>query len=100
MRTAKNHITAGWASMHDNFPMHLWDRTIPQAELTLNLMQGSRINPKLSAWEQLHRRYDFIRMPLAPTGTKVLAHLEPEQRRTWAARVTKAWYIGLALEHY
>ena len=30
--TTKNHILAGWASMHNDFPMHLWDRTILQAE--------------------------------------------------------------------
>jgi len=80
--------------------MHLWDRTIPQAELTLNLLRGSRINPKLSAWEQLHGRYDYTRNPIAPPGIKVLAHLKPDQRSTWAFHATPAWYIGPALEHY
>ena len=100
IRTAKNHITAGWASMHDDFPMQLWDKTIPQAELTLNLLRGSRINPKLSAWEQLHGRYDFNRTPIAPPGTKVLAHLKPDQRQTWAFHASEAWYIGPAMDHY
>jgi hypothetical protein len=54
IRTTKNHLAAGWYSTDDNFPMYLWDKTIPQAELTVNLLRGSRINPKLSAWEQLH----------------------------------------------
>jgi hypothetical protein len=56
IHTAKNHLAAGWYSTDDNFPMYLWDKTIPQAELTLNLLRGSRINPKLSAWEQIHGR--------------------------------------------
>jgi hypothetical protein len=43
--TAKNHLAAGWYSTDDDFPMYLWDKTIPQGELTLNLLQGSRINP-------------------------------------------------------
>jgi hypothetical protein len=49
IRTAKNHLAAGWASTDDSFPMYLWDKTLLQAELTLNLLRGSRINPKLSA---------------------------------------------------
>ena len=80
--------------------MHLWDRTILQAELTLNLLQGSRINPKLSAWEQLHGRYDFNRTPIAPPGTKVLDHLKPDQRGTWAYHTAEGCYTGPALDHY
>jgi hypothetical protein len=43
------------------------------AELTLNLLRGFRINPKLSAWEQLHGRYDFNAHPKAPPGIRVPA---------------------------
>jgi hypothetical protein len=49
IRTFKNHFIAGLCSVDKNFPMHLWDKLIPQAEITLNLLRGSRINPKLSA---------------------------------------------------
>jgi Reverse transcriptase (RNA-dependent DNA polymerase) len=100
IRTAKNHLAAGWASTDNNFPMYLWDKTLPQAELTLNLLRGSRLNPKLSAWEQLHGRYDFNAHPIAPPGTKVLAHLKPDQRTTWAPHAFEGWYIGPAFEHY
>jgi Reverse transcriptase (RNA-dependent DNA polymerase) len=86
--------------MDDQFPMHLWHKTIPQAELTLNLLRGSRINPKLSAWEQLHGRYDFNRTPIAPPGIKVLAHERPEQRKSWSAHAKEGWYVGPALDHY
>jgi hypothetical protein len=54
IRTVKNHLAAGWWSMDDQFPTQFWDQTITQAELTLNLLRGLRINPKLSAWEQIH----------------------------------------------
>ena len=100
IRTAKNHLAAGWWSMDPNFPMHLWDRTIPQAELTLNLLRQSRINPKLSAWEQINGRYDFNRHPIAPPGIRVKAHARPDQRQTWAPHTFDAWYVGPALEHY
>jgi hypothetical protein len=46
----KNHFIAGLCSTDRDFPLHLWDWLVHQATLTLNLMRGSRINPKLSAW--------------------------------------------------
>ena len=97
--TAKNHLAAGWWSMDPDFPMHLWDKTIPQAELTLNLLWQSCINPKRSAWEQLHGRYDFNRTPIAPPGIKVKAHARPTQWQTWAPHTFDAWYVGPAMEH-
>ena len=86
--------------MDDAFSLNLWDRTRPQAELTLNLLRGSRINPKLSAWEQLNGRYDFNATPIAPPGIKVLAHLKADQRDTWSTHAITAWYLGPALNHY
>ena len=100
IRTAKNHLAAGWWSMDDAFPLNLWDQTVPQAELTLNLLRGSRINPRLSAWEQIHGRYDFNATPIGPPGIKVLAHLKTNQRDTWSTHAITAWYIGPALHHY
>jgi len=38
------------------------------SRLTLNLMQGSCINPNLSAWAQVYGNYDFNRTPIAPPG--------------------------------
>ena len=100
IRTAKNHLKAGWWAMDKQFPMHLWDLTIPQAKISLNLLRGSRINPKLSAYEQLHGRFDFNATPLAPPGVKVLAHARAGERDTWATHAFEAWYVGPALEHY
>ena len=53
IRTSKNHSIAGWPSCDPEWPMSSWDYMMPQSELTLNLVRGSGINPKLSAWEQL-----------------------------------------------
>ena len=50
IRTFKNHFIAGLCSTDANFPLKLWDRLLPQALITLNLLRGSRINPQLSAW--------------------------------------------------
>ena len=86
--------------MDPEFPMHLWDRTIPQAELTLNLLRQSRINPNLTAWEQIHGKFDFNSTPIAPPGIRVKAHARPTQRQTWAPHTFDAWYVGPAMEHY
>ena len=78
--------------------MYLWSHTTPQAEFTLNLIRGSRINPKLSAWEQIEGRYDYNATPIAPPGTKCLAH--NKTRGTWDPKATDAWYLGPALHSY
>jgi hypothetical protein len=66
----------------------------------LNLLRGLSINPKLSAWEQIHGRFDFNATPLAPPGVQVLAHARAGERKTWATNAFEAWYVGPALDHY
>ena len=41
--TFKEHLIASICSYDPSYPMHLWDRNIPQATLTLNLLRPSRI---------------------------------------------------------
>jgi len=100
IRTFKNHFVAGLCSVDRDFPMHLWDKLLPQAELTLNILRGSRLNPKLSAWAQLNGTYDFNRTPIAPPGTRVLVHEKPATRDSWAPHAIDGWYIGPALDSY
>ena len=69
IQTYKDHLIAGLSSCDPNFPLHLWDRLIPHATLTLNLLRPSRLNPRLSAEAQLNGAFDFNRTPLAPPGT-------------------------------
>jgi hypothetical protein len=45
--TFKEHFVAGLSSVDPSFPMHLWDRLLPQAEITLNLLRTSRLHPQL-----------------------------------------------------
>ena len=100
IRTVKNHFIAGLASTDPNFPLSNWCRLLPQAELTLNLLRASRLNPKLSAYAQLKGTFDFTRTPLAPPGTRVIIHEKPTTRQTWAPHGTDGWYLGPALRHY
>ena len=100
IRTFKNHFIAGLCSVDKNFPLHLWDKLLPQAELTLNLLRGSRLNPKLSAHAQMHGYFDFNRTPLAPPGIRVLVHIKPSDRTTWSPHGEDGWYTGPALDSY
>ena len=98
IRTFKNHFIAGLASTDPNFPLSNWCRLLSQAELTLNLLRASRLNPK--PYTQLEGTFDFTCTPLAPPGTQVIIHEKPTNRQTWAPHGTDGWYLGPALHHY
>jgi hypothetical protein len=100
IRSFKDHLIAGLCSTDKSFPMHLWDRLLPHAVITLNMLRTSRINPKLSAATHIFGQYDFNRAPMAPPGTRIIAHENPNRRRTWAPHGQDGWYIGPVLEHY
>jgi hypothetical protein len=50
---------------------------LPQAELTLNLLQQSALNPKISAWEYFHGPFDFNKTLLGLVVCRVLIHAKP-----------------------
>jgi hypothetical protein len=100
IRSFKDHLIARLCFTDKSFPMHLWDRLLPQAFITLNILRTSRINPKLSAATHIFGQYDFNRAPMAPPGTRIISHETPNRRRTWAPHGQYGWYIGPALEHY
>jgi hypothetical protein len=54
IQTLKIHSITGLCSVDPNSPLQLWDRLLPQATITLNLMRQSCINPKVSAYAQLY----------------------------------------------
>jgi hypothetical protein len=100
IRSFKYHLIAGLCSTDNSLPMHLWDKLLPQAVITLNMLRTSRINPKLSAATHLYGQSDFNRAPMAPPGKRIIAHETPNRRRTWAPHGQDGWYIGPALKHY
>jgi len=98
--TFKSHFIASLCSTGKNFPLHLWDCLLPQAELTLNLLRGSCLNPRLSAWAQLHGPFDFNRTPIAPPGTHIIIHEKPSVCNSWAPHGIDCWYLGPAMDSY
>ena len=100
IRTWKNHYIANLCNVHPSFPLHLWDRLIPQVTMALNMLRPCRFNNKLSAYEAMHGTFNYDATPLAPLGCKILIHETPEQRTSWGPHAVDGYYIGPALEHY
>jgi hypothetical protein len=98
--TWKDHFISVLSTVDPDFPMEAWDKLVPQAELTLNLLRASRVNPAQSAWAALHGPYDFLRHPMAPAGTKVLVFETSTDRATWDPHGVPGFYVGPAMAHY
>ena len=80
--------------------MPLWDRLLPQTVMTLNMLRKSRINPTVSAYKYVNRKFDYNRMPLAPMGCAVQVHNSTNRRLTWAEHSLDGWYLKTSEEHY
>ena len=100
IQTFKNNFIAGLASVNTNLPVHIWCRLLPHCLLNLNLLRPSRINPKISAYAQLHDAFDFNCTPLAPPGTKIIIHNKSAIRGSWATGGYEGWYICPTFNHY
>jgi hypothetical protein len=100
IRTFKEHFVAGLASVDPTFPLHLWDRLLPQAEITLNLLRTSRLHPQLSAAAHFHGLVDYNNTAFALPGCKISAHEKPGKRRTWAPHGQHGYLLGPAMHHY
>ena len=100
IQTLKHHFIAGLASIDIDFPLAEWDRLLPQAIITVNLLRAARVNPKLSSHAYLFGEFNFNATPLAPPGTRVIIHKQVDNRTSWGAHGRDAWYIGPSLEHY
>ena len=100
IQTYKNHFIALLSGAYPTFPTNAWDHLIPLANITLNLLRQSKIQPKLSAYAQIHGPYNYNRHPLAPAGCKLSQHRTPDTRPSWVNHATPSFYIGPALAHY
>ena len=95
IQTFKYHFLAYLSTCNPYFPLHLWDRLLPQAMLTLKLIHPSRINPCLSSKAQLNCAFDFNKTPLAHHGTKVLIFKTSATRCTWLPHFIRSGILSL-----
>jgi hypothetical protein len=82
IRTWKNHYISVLCTADITFPFSQCNRLVPQAEMTLNMVRTSRVNPQVLAWTQVHGAYDFLTHPIASAGTRVAIHEKPELRES------------------
>ncbi|KAL7502105.1 hypothetical protein ACHAXN_000864, partial [Cyclotella atomus] len=68
IRNFKAHFLSVLAGTAESFPKYLWDRLLPQTEITLNLLRQSNATPTVSAYAHLSGPFDYNKMPLAPMG--------------------------------
>ena len=68
IQTFKNHLISGLCSTDRHFPSQLWDKLLPQAQDSLNMLRTLRTDPSKSAYEVLEGPHDFNRHPWAPPG--------------------------------
>jgi hypothetical protein len=99
IRTFKEHFVAGLSSVDPSFPLHLWDRLLPQAEITLNLLRTYRLHPQLSAAAHYHGLVDYNKTAFALPGCKIIAHENPGKRRTWAPHGQHEYSLCPAMHH-
>lgn len=100
IRTFKNHLIASLCSVDPSFPMEAWEHTLPQIELTLNLMRGSAFSPHVSAWHSLHGTFNFSNTPIAPLGMKIVSFDPPDVRDSFAPHGVSGFYVHPALRHH
>ncbi len=84
IQTFKNHFWSGLANCDPEYPVKELDRLLVQCEITLNLLQNSRMNTNLSSLATIQSVYDFNKWPMAPPYTKIIIHAKPEKRGSWA----------------
>ena len=100
IQTGKNHIVSVLCGCHNDFPMHLWCRLLPNIEWQINLLRQSNVAPNVSAYAHVHGQHDFLRQPFAPLGCPVQVHVPPANRKSWAKHTESGWHLGTSNEHY
>jgi hypothetical protein len=100
IRTFKENFVAGISSVDPSFPLHLWDRLLPQSEITLNLLRTSRLHPQLSAAAHFHGLMDYNKTAFAPPGCNIIAHKKPGKQRKWEPHGQHGYSLGPAMHHY
>jgi hypothetical protein len=99
-RNFKAHFLSVLAGTAPTFPPSLWDKLLPQTEITLNLLRQSNATPTVSAYAHLIGPFDYNKMPLAPMGCEVQVHEKIYKRGSWTYHCVDGWYLSTSPEHY
>jgi hypothetical protein len=100
IQTFKAHFIAILAGVNDKFPLSLWCYLLEPTKLTLNLLRQSKVAPKILAFAHVHGHHDYIKMPFAPLGCAIEAHVKPEDRQMWDTRMDAGFSLGTSMQHH
>ena len=100
IRKFRAHFLSVLAGKATSFPSNLRDRLLPQAEVTINLLQKSNSKPNVSAYTHLSGTFDYNKIPLAPMGCEAQVHEKTDKRGTWAYHSVDGWYLATSPEQY
>eukprot|EP00804_Cyclotella_cryptica_P000722 CCRYP_001010-RA/>CCRYP_001010-RA protein AED:0.32 eAED:0.24 QI:0/0/0/1/0.5/0.66/3/0/551 len=88
------------AGINPALPYYLWDKLLPQTELTLNLLRQSTLASAISAWESFNGPLNYDATPLGPISCPVIIHNKASTQKSWDFRGRDGFSIGTALHHY
>ena len=88
------------SSLPPTFPITYWCRLLPQTYFSVNIAIKCRQNPLLSAWAAMEGEFHFYTTPIAPPGSEILIHENPNRRKKFGFNEKKAWYIAPFFQHY
>ena len=74
IRNFKAHFLSILAGTAPDFPPSLWDRLLPQAEITINLLRQSNATPNVLEYAHLSGPFNYNKIPMAPMGISVQVH--------------------------
>jgi hypothetical protein len=100
IRNFKAYFLSILAGVANNFPPSLWDRLLPQTEITINLIQQSNATPTVSAYADLSKPFDYNKMLLAPIRCEAQVHEKTDKCGTWASHLVDGWYLFTSPKHY
>ncbi len=92
IQTFKSHFIAILAGVDSLFPMSLWDRLVPQAVITLNLLRQANKMPSVSAYEFVNGKFDYKIILLAPLGCAVEIHESTNRHKKLGSTLTQ-WLV-------
>ena len=97
--TFESHFHSVLAGMANDFPPSLWDKLLPQTEISPNLLCQSNALPHLLACAHLSGLYNYNKMPLVPMVCKVKVHKKADKQGTWAYHSIDGWYLAISQDH-
>ena len=100
IRNFKAHFLSVLTGTAEIFPPYLWDRLLPKAEVTVNLLRHSNTAPHVSAYSHLSGPFDYNKTPLVPMGCEVQVHEKTDKRGTWEYHSVNIWYLATSPEYY